>query len=150
MVDIPVILIICSGALSTCCRYEDLGAAASGGRRRSRLAVDAHLFGEHDVLDARTDLLDVQVWPTCHARSAMWSGSWMELVTGQPSAIGRADSHTTTQFLGSLLLYIICYITAGVYRSARGADAVLGQLRLPGVKLGQGIACCGVIFLSFL
>jgi hypothetical protein len=38
-----------------------LGAAASGGRRRSRLAVDAHLFGEHDVLDARTDLLDVQV-----------------------------------------------------------------------------------------
>ena len=44
-----------------CCRYEDLGAAASGGRRRSRLAIDAHLFGEHDVLDARTDLLDVQV-----------------------------------------------------------------------------------------
>jgi hypothetical protein len=46
---------------ATGCRYEDLGAAASGGRRRSRLAVDAHLFGEHDVLDARTDLLDVQV-----------------------------------------------------------------------------------------
>lgn len=42
-------------------RYEDLGQAASGGRKRSRLAVDAHLFGEHDVLSARSDLLDCQV-----------------------------------------------------------------------------------------
>jgi len=52
-------------SLETFRRYEDLGQAASGGRKRSRLAVDAHLFGEHDVLSARSDLLDCQVLPRC-------------------------------------------------------------------------------------
>ncbi len=42
-------------------KYEDLSAPSAAARRRSHLAVDAHLFGEHDVLSARTDLLDCQV-----------------------------------------------------------------------------------------
>mmetsp|Transcript_1893 Transcript_1893/g.5530 ORF Transcript_1893/g.5530 Transcript_1893/m.5530 type:complete len:764 (+) Transcript_1893:77-2368(+) len=43
-------------------KYEDLSVPAAGKGRRSHLAVDAHLFGEHDVLSARTDLLDCQVY----------------------------------------------------------------------------------------
>ena len=42
-------------------KYEDLSAPSAAARRRRQLAVDAHLFGEHDVLSARTDLLDCQV-----------------------------------------------------------------------------------------
>lgn len=54
-------------------KYEDLSVPAAGKGRRSHLAVDAHLFGEHDVLSARTDLLDCQVHPRCTARHEILS-----------------------------------------------------------------------------
>ena len=45
-------------------KYEDLGDTSAASRRRGgQLAVDAHLFGEYDVLTARTDLLDCQALP---------------------------------------------------------------------------------------